>query len=104
MAGWPGLQLHSHNYRSPEGFAGQRVMVVGASFSGGLARGACVVYPKVDDVYVLCDATLDALCCSTHNSPDQLFACMLCKLQRYGAVSCTSGLRVLNKTGFVWNC
>lgn len=35
MASWPGLQLHSHNYRSSQPFAGKRVLVVGASFSGG---------------------------------------------------------------------
>lgn len=34
MAEWPGCQLHSHNYRGAEQFRGQRVMVVGASFSG----------------------------------------------------------------------
>lgn len=31
---WPGLQMHSHNYRAPEAFAGQVVVVVGASNSG----------------------------------------------------------------------
>lgn len=31
---WPGLQMHSHNYRCPEAFAGQTVVVVGASNSG----------------------------------------------------------------------
>eukprot|EP00879_Flechtneria_rotunda_P014489 GHRR01015140.1.p1 GENE.GHRR01015140.1~~GHRR01015140.1.p1 ORF type:complete len:242 (+),score=85.93 GHRR01015140.1:1122-1847(+) len=31
---WSGLQLHSHNYRIPEQFAGQTVVVVGASNSG----------------------------------------------------------------------
>lgn len=31
---WPGLQMHSHNYRTPEPFAGQTVVVVGASNSG----------------------------------------------------------------------
>jgi hypothetical protein len=34
VASWPGLQLHSHNYRGAEEFRGQQVMVVGASFSG----------------------------------------------------------------------
>ena len=33
-ASFPGAQLHSHNYRSPAQFAGQRVLVVGASNSG----------------------------------------------------------------------
>jgi cation diffusion facilitator CzcD-associated flavoprotein CzcO len=32
---WPGLQMHSHNYRVPEAFEGQTVVVVGASNSGG---------------------------------------------------------------------
>jgi hypothetical protein len=31
---WPGLQLHSHNYRVPEAFKDQVVVVVGASNSG----------------------------------------------------------------------
>lgn len=31
---FPGRQLHSHNFRTPTAFAGQTVMVVGASFSG----------------------------------------------------------------------
>lgn len=34
MATWPGLQLHSHNFRGAGQFKGQKVMVVGASFSG----------------------------------------------------------------------
>eukprot|EP00775_Hariotina_reticulata_P007189 gene7189-7403_t len=35
MADWPGLQLHSHNYRGPHQFKGMaKVLVVGASFSG----------------------------------------------------------------------
>jgi hypothetical protein len=33
-AGWPGLLMHSHSYRSAEGFRGLHVAVVGASFSG----------------------------------------------------------------------
>lgn len=40
MAEWPGLQLHSHNYRGAEQFRGQQVMVVGASFSGQCNRPA----------------------------------------------------------------
>lgn len=32
--GFPGLQMHSHNYRRPDGFAGQTVLLVGASSSG----------------------------------------------------------------------
>jgi hypothetical protein len=39
---WPGLQLHSHNYRIPEAFRDQVVVVVGASNSGGLSLGTCV--------------------------------------------------------------
>jgi hypothetical protein len=31
---FPGLLMHSHNYRAPEAFAGQVVVVVGASMSG----------------------------------------------------------------------
>ncbi|KAK3242162.1 Flavin-containing monooxygenase FMO GS-OX5 [Cymbomonas tetramitiformis] len=31
---FPGLVMHSHNYRKPEDFAGQRVLVIGASASG----------------------------------------------------------------------
>lgn len=31
---FPGLEMHSHNYRRPEDFIGQRVVVVGAAFSG----------------------------------------------------------------------
>ena len=30
----PAFQMHCHNYRTPERFAGQAVLVVGASFSG----------------------------------------------------------------------
>ncbi|WIA31017.1 hypothetical protein OEZ86_001056 [Tetradesmus obliquus] len=33
-SGWPGLQMHSHNYRAPEAFRDQVVVVVGASNSG----------------------------------------------------------------------
>jgi hypothetical protein len=32
---FPGLLMHSHNYRRPDGFRGQHVAVIGASFSGG---------------------------------------------------------------------
>ncbi len=32
---YPGEQLHCHNYRSNDRFAGKTVLVVGASFSGG---------------------------------------------------------------------
>lgn len=35
MSDWPGLQVHSHNYRDPKVFTGMNVLVVGASFSGG---------------------------------------------------------------------
>ena len=34
MDATPAFQMHCHNYRSPERFAGQTVLVVGASFSG----------------------------------------------------------------------
>ncbi len=39
MDQFPGLQMHVHNYRHPEVFSGQTVLVVGASFSG--VHGAC---------------------------------------------------------------
>ena len=35
MESFPGLQMHCHNYRHAELFQGNRVLVVGASFSGG---------------------------------------------------------------------
>ena len=34
MDDFPGLQMHAHNYRSADMFAEQRVIIVGASFSG----------------------------------------------------------------------
>lgn len=34
MDAWAGVQLHSHNFRGAAAFKGQRVLVVGASFSG----------------------------------------------------------------------
>lgn len=33
-ASFPGVVMHSHNYRSPEAFRGQTVVLVGASSSG----------------------------------------------------------------------
>lgn len=45
-----GLQMHSHNYRTPDRFVGKRVVVVGAAFSGSdisqelLEHGAHAVY------------------------------------------------------------
>lgn len=33
----PARQLHCHNFRTPSAFAGQTVLVVGASFSGAPA-------------------------------------------------------------------
>jgi cation diffusion facilitator CzcD-associated flavoprotein CzcO len=47
MRSWPGLQLHSHNYRSAEDFKGQTVMVVGASFSGGQCNSRYICTPHV---------------------------------------------------------
>ena len=35
FANFPGAALHSHNYRRPDDFAGQRVVVLGSSVSGG---------------------------------------------------------------------
>jgi hypothetical protein len=34
---FPGLLMHSHNYRRADPFKGQRVAIIGASYSGGLA-------------------------------------------------------------------
>ena len=34
MEGFPGLQMHCHNYRHADAFRDKRVLVVGASFSG----------------------------------------------------------------------
>lgn len=31
---WPGEQIHSHNYRKPDAFAGKRVLLIGAMASG----------------------------------------------------------------------
>lgn len=45
-----GIQMHSHNYRTPDPFVGKRVVVVGAAFSGSdisqelLEHGAHAVY------------------------------------------------------------
>jgi cation diffusion facilitator CzcD-associated flavoprotein CzcO len=41
MSQWPGLQLHAHNFRGAVQFKGQKVMVVGASFSGQSVAGIC---------------------------------------------------------------
>lgn len=47
---FPGIQMHSHNYRDPTGFVRKRVVVVGAAFSGSdisqeiLEHGAEQVY------------------------------------------------------------
>ncbi|KAF8068234.1 flavin-containing monooxygenase [Scenedesmus sp. PABB004] len=47
-AAWPGRQLHSHNYRSPDAFAGQTVVVVGASNSGeDVSREVAAVADRV---------------------------------------------------------
>ena len=35
LADFPGVALHSHNYRRPDSFAGSRVVVLGSSVSGG---------------------------------------------------------------------
>ena len=31
---WPGRQIHSHNYRTPDGFEGKKVLLIGAMASG----------------------------------------------------------------------
>ena len=48
---FPGLQMHTHNYRTPDAFRGKTVVVVGAAFSGKdiaeevlCERGAAAVY------------------------------------------------------------
>ena len=35
LAEFPGVALHSHNYRRPDAFAGKRLVVLGSSVSGG---------------------------------------------------------------------
>ncbi|MDE0444075.1 MAG: FAD-dependent oxidoreductase [Gammaproteobacteria bacterium] len=35
LADFPGVALHSHNYRRPDAFAGKRLVVLGSSVSGG---------------------------------------------------------------------
>jgi hypothetical protein len=47
-AGWPGLLMHSHNYRSADRFKGQHVAVLGASFSGGSSPAADTFVCSVD--------------------------------------------------------
>ena len=37
MRACPALQMHCHNFRLPRNFAGQTVLVVGASFSGDIS-------------------------------------------------------------------
>ncbi|CAI5457521.1 unnamed protein product [Closterium sp. Yama58-4] len=45
---WQGIQMHSHNYRYPEGFAGKVVVVVGAEASGqDIARELAAVAREV---------------------------------------------------------
>lgn len=39
MRTFPALQMHCHNFRSPQQFAEQTVLVVGASFSGKCQHG-----------------------------------------------------------------
>ena len=47
-AAFPGAQLHSHSYRSPAPFAGQSVVVVGASNSGDdISRELATVAARV---------------------------------------------------------
>ena len=42
MDSFPGRQLHCHNFRHNEAFRDQRVLVVGASFSGKWSRSCCL--------------------------------------------------------------
>ncbi|GJP38334.1 hypothetical protein CLOM_g22787 [Closterium sp. NIES-68] len=45
---WPGIHMHSHNYRYPEGFEGKVVVVVGAEASGqDIARELASVAQEV---------------------------------------------------------
>ena len=41
MQSFPGAQMHSHSYRHREQFAGQSVLVLGASFSGQDSIDTC---------------------------------------------------------------
>ena len=41
MDAFPGLQMHCHNFRHNEPFRDQRVLVVGASYSGALLSPPC---------------------------------------------------------------
>ncbi len=43
MDDFKGLQMHAHNYRSSSMFAGMRVIVVGASFSGACCNLLCIM-------------------------------------------------------------
>ena len=43
MDDFRGLQMHAHNYRSSSMFAGMRVIVVGASFSGACYSLLCIM-------------------------------------------------------------
>jgi len=55
---FPGKQLHCHNFRHNEPFRGERVLVVGASFSG-----ECMGYPGYAQYSDLrCRAVLLAHC------------------------------------------
>ena len=48
MGSFPGIQLHSHNYRDPEAFRGKSVLVIGASNSGlDISREVAEVASKV---------------------------------------------------------
>lgn len=49
MDDFTGLQMHAHNYRSSSMFAGMRVIVVGASFSGACCSLVCIM--KVSDTH-----------------------------------------------------
>lgn len=66
-----GRQLHSHNFRRPEIFRGQRVLVVGASFSGkkcfsfktsdaGIIKDSYILEPP----FLQCFCSLSELLCS----------------------------------------
>lgn len=62
--GWPGLLMHSHNYRSAERFKGQHVAVLGASFSGGVGWNRCCsrCLPCAVLMWQSCTAKVSTIC------------------------------------------
>ncbi|KAI3895741.1 hypothetical protein MKW98_025532 [Papaver atlanticum] len=56
---WPGKQLHSHNYRVPEPFSGQVVLIIGNSVSAEDISKEISTVAK--EVHVASRSTMDAL-------------------------------------------